>query len=152
MWGEFSKILVLLFVSATKFLMGPGTILASGYSPGEAIIIAIIGGVLGSLFFFYFGSWFFSWIERKFRNKRRKPKRKFTWKNRLIIRFKNRFGVIGMALLIPVISIPVSALISAKYFRHDRKSVPAYIISVVFWSFVLTYFSNPVINSIKQLF
>ena len=152
MWGEFSKILVLLLVSATKFLMGPGTILASGYSPGETIIINIIGGLLGSFFFFYFGAWFFNWLEVKFRKKGRKPKKRFTWKNRLIIRFKNRFGVIGMALLIPIISIPISALISAKYFRDDRKSIPAYILSVVFWSFILTYFSNPIINSIKELF
>jgi H+/gluconate symporter-like permease len=152
MWGEFSKILVLLVVSGTKFLMGPGTILASGYSASEAIIINIIGGILGSLFFFYFGAWFFNLIERRFRKKRKRQTKKFTWKNRLIIRFKNRFGVVGMALLIPIISIPVSALISAKYFRNDRKSIPAYIMSVVFWSFVLTYFSNPVINSIKELF
>ena len=149
MWQEILAIAGLLLFSGTKFMMAPGAILAAGYSIPVTLLIASIGGVAGSLFFFYLGSFLFSWWERYFPPKH--PKKKFTRKNRLIIKLKNKFGVVGLALMIPLISIPISALLSAKYFRNDRKAVPAYFASVIIWSVILTYFSQPIVLFIKSL-
>jgi len=150
MWSEVLKVVGLLALSGTKFLMAPGAILAAGYSLPITVLISFVGGTLGALFFFLAGSGFFRWLERIYPPSPKK--RTFTRKNRLIVRFKNRFGVIGLALLIPLISIPVSTIIAAKYFRYDRKSIPAYLGAVAFWSIVLTYFSQPIVSWVKQLF
>lgn len=150
MWQDLLAIVGLLLFSGTKFMMAPGAILAAGYSIPVTMIIASTGGVAGSLFFFYLGSVLFSWWESYFPAKG--PKKIFTRKNRLIIQLKNKFGVIGLALMIPLISVPISALLSAKYFRYDKKAVPAYIVSVCIWTVILTYFSEPVVLFLKQLF
>lgn len=139
----------LFLLSATKCLMAPGAILAAGYSNFETIIIASLGSIFGCIVFFKFGGWLFEKIDRLFPSK--KKKRAFTKKNRIIIKFKNSFGVIGMAILIPIISIPVSALISAKYFRDDKRAIPAYAATSILWAVTLTYFSEPIINWISTL-
>lgn len=139
----------LFLLSATKCLIAPGAILAAGYSSLETILVASTGSVFGCIVFFKFGGWLFKKIEKLFPSK--KKKRAFSKKNRMIIKFKNSFGVVGMALLIPVISIPVSALISAKYFRNDKKAVPAFAVSSIAWAVVLTLFSEPILNWIVGL-
>ncbi len=150
MWSEILKVFGLFLFSGTKFLMAPGAVLASGFDVLGTIIITFSGGVAGSIFFFKLGGSVFNAWDRYFPSK--KKRKAFTKRNRLIIQFKNRFGVIGLAFLIPFISIPVSALLAAKYFRFDSKAIPAYVAATAFWSIVLTIFSEPVIVFFQQLF
>jgi len=150
MLAELLKVLGLFLFSGTKFMMAPGAALAAGYSWWESILISFTGGVAGSIFFFKLGGNLFSYLERIW-PKGNKKRKQFTAKNRLIIRLKNQFGVIGLAFLIPLISIPISALLSAKYFRVDKKAIPAYIIATAFWSIILTLFSEPVVVFVKSL-
>ena len=63
----------------------------------------------------------------------------FTRTNRLIVRIKRGYGVKGLALLSPpILSIPITSILAAKYFRHDRRTLPLLLSSVVVWSFVLS--------------
>lgn len=150
MWTEILKILALLLFSGTKILFAPGAILAAGYGKIETILIAFLGASAGSLFFLKLGTILFKWFEKMFASK--KKKKVFTQKNKFIVRFKRNFGVIGMALIIPIISIPASAIISAKYFRNDPKTIPAFIGSSILWAVTLTFFSEPIIHFLRSLF
>jgi hypothetical protein len=39
-----------------------------------------------------------------------------------------------------LISIPIGSIIAAKYFRHDRRTLPVLLSSVLIWSVVLSSF------------
>jgi hypothetical protein len=67
------------------------------------------------------------------------PTRIFTRSNRTIVRVKHRYGLIGLAAIAPpTLSIPITAIIAAKYFRHDRRTLPTLLASVLIWSVVLS--------------
>jgi uncharacterized membrane protein len=52
---------------------------------------------------------------------------------------KQRYGILGLAMFAPpTLSIPVTALLAAKYFRHDRRTLPTLLVSVLLWSAVLS--------------
>lgn len=150
LFAEAGTLLFLLLVCGTKFLTGPAVVLAAGYGPVATIFITFLGGSLGCVIFFYTGSAIFAWWERYFPSK--KKKRIFSRKNRALVRFKNKFGVYGLAAIIPIVSIPVSCFISAKYFRHDRRAIPAYILATAIYSVLITLFSEPIIEFLKSLF
>lgn len=148
--SEIGTILLLIAICGTKFLTGPAVVLAAGYPMIPTMIITFVGGSIGSIFFFRLGTTIFNWWQRIFPPK--KKKKIFSKKNRTIVRFKNKFGVMGLALLVPLISIPISCFIAAKYFRHDRRAIPSYIIAVAGYSVILTLFSDPIIQLIKNAF
>lgn len=126
-----------MLFSSVKFLFAPSTVYLSGYSYFETILITIIGGAFGVFVFFYSGSYIFAYFNRRF--PRKQKAKKFNKRNRLLIRVKNTYGLYGLALISPcLISIPIGCLLAAKYFRHDRRTLPVFLTAVVFWSFVLT--------------
>jgi hypothetical protein len=128
-----------ILFSSVKFFLAPSAVYISGYSYAETIIITIIGGALGVYGFYYGGSAFFAWFSNRFSSSSSKPKKVFNKKNRIIIRVKNTYGLFGLAVLTPcLLSIPIGSVLAAKYYRHDRCTIPAFLTAVVFWSFVLT--------------
>jgi len=63
----------------------------------------------------------------------------FTRTNRAIVRIKQQYGIIGLsAFAPPTLSIPITAIIAAKYFRHERRTLPVLLLSVLVWSLVLS--------------
>ena len=66
-------------------------------------------------------------------------RRVFTRTNRFIVRVKRGHGMHGLAMITPpLISIPIGSILAAKYFHHDRRTLPTLLSSVVIWSVVLT--------------
>ena len=52
---------------------------------------------------------------------------------------KKNYGVRGFAAFaLPLLSIPIAALLAAKYFRHDRRTLPTMLSAVMIWSVVLS--------------
>ena len=137
MYIEAFQIIGLILFSSVKFFFAPSTIYLAGYSYLETIAITIAGGALGVFVFFYTESAIFRFIGDRFYSS--KPRKSFNRKNRLIIKVKSSWGLVGLALLSPtLISIPLGCLLASRYFRNDRRTIPFLIGSVVFWSFVLT--------------
>jgi hypothetical protein len=69
-----------------------------------------------------------------------KPSRKFTRGNRLLIKLKHRFGLIGLAALTPaILSIPFGSIVMAKFFKHHHFAMPSLMIAVLLWSVLLTF-------------
>lgn len=143
--------LVGLFIfCGLKFLLGPGSVLAYGLSHWQTVFFCWIAGVFWAIFFYYLGVKIQLWWSVKFPPK--KKKKAFSKTNRRIIAFKNNFGPLGLAALIPILSVPIAALLCSKYFKHDKHVIASFIASTAFWSVALTFLSKPVIGYIEILF
>jgi len=110
----------------------------------ETLIYTNLGGILGAVVFFYFSAviinlWNSYWPEKlRCRPKNRKV---FTTRNRRFVRLKMKFGLSGIVLLSPVIlSIPIGAFLTVKYYGHKTKNIFFLILGQVFWSLIYTVF------------
>lgn len=137
------QILLVVLLSGTKFLTAPYTSLYMGFGYLETLIITTVGGLIGVLFFFYLSSaimLLFQKISNRFSTKKpKKPKKKFTWKNKLIIHIKREYGLIGLAAITPTfLSIPVGTFLAARYFPDKKKVITYLSASVIVWSVIVS--------------
>ena len=61
---------------------------------------------------------------------------------------KNKIGVWGLSASIGILSVPVGAILVAKYFPNHRWAIP----SLVFWSFIWTLLATFIPLAIITLF
>jgi hypothetical protein len=139
------------------------------FSIQETIIYCIVGGMLGVVVFSYWSKSIFSFInylQAKIRGTKKKvavfsdptvnidanvkvtyeyvvttPEKKiFTKRNRSIVKLWKKYGLVGIALLTPVIlSIPIGTVL-ANSLVADKKKIFLYMfISISFWSIVMTF-------------
>ncbi|MAZ36774.1 hypothetical protein N8085_00680 [Salibacteraceae bacterium] len=146
--GAIFEIIGLILFSSVKFLFAPSTAYALGYTFWQTILISLIGGWLGVFVFYFAGSFVFDWW-----SKISKPSdKKFSKKNRIIVWFKNDFGLLGITLVLGFASIPIVSLLAAKYFRHLPITIYALLASTVVWAFLLTGISVWMIPLFKGMF
>lgn len=155
-WGE----IITVFVScAVKLgLVGvPAAVFAFRFSFLETLIVCSSGGIFGTIVFTYlidviikgfdliFNKYLLGRLTRKitvFLDKRfpnrNKTKKIFSKKNRFIIRAKRSFGLVGIAIITPVIlSIPLGVFLALRFFKDKKKIIFWMSLSVVFWTIVL---------------
>lgn len=144
---------VILFglLAGTKILMAPLAMLAAGFPVWKAIVVTYVGSLVGATVFYYFGVAIFKWWDDMFGSSEA-PKKMFSRKARTMVKVKARTGIIGLAALAPIISIPVSAFIVAKFFPGKNKVIGIYAVVLIPVAILLTLLSNPVINLFKHLF
>jgi hypothetical protein len=136
---EFSKLIGLLLFSALKFFLAPSTAIIAGYNFGQTILITATGGVTGFLLFFKFGEILQSGFRLVIKAKARK---RFSKRNRLLVKLKSKYGLWGLALLTPcLLGIPLGAFLASAYYRKQKGVLWIFFVFIVFWSFILTYFS-----------
>ncbi|MAY84552.1 MAG: hypothetical protein CMP59_10510 [Flavobacteriales bacterium] len=133
---EFFKITGLLLFSALKFFLAPATVLISGYDIWETILITSIGGVGGFLTFYFFGSLFYKKYREFFPPKR---KRIFTPRKRKMVKYKNKYGFWGLAILTPVLfGIPLGSLVAAAFFPEKGRTIGVFVSSIIVWSILIS--------------
>ena len=131
----------LVFFSTWKFMFAPLLGFASGFTFLETYISCMIGALISSSIF-YFGSNYFMQksLERRVkRNKKREAKGKssktkkiFTKTNRTIVKIKKSIGIYGACYLFPFfLSIPLGSIITAKFYKHQKKT---YFLIILFLS------------------
>lgn len=127
-------------LAIVKFLFTPS---AMAIAPGDYSYLTIvttttIGAACGVLIFYYFGQGFFRWWDKL--SRKRKKKTFTTWR-RSMVKIKTKFGVIGLMAISAIISVPITAIIASKWFKH-RKETPLLLIAGFFvWANILTLFS-----------
>jgi hypothetical protein len=131
-----AKALSILLLSSTKYLVGI-VLAASSMEEGSVVLnylFNIIGGILGIIFFIYFGSFLkkilmrFNWFRKV---------RKFSWKNRTIVKVRRAFGVPGIAFITPVVlSIPLGIFVALTITSNKRKILLWTTAACIFWSSV----------------
>jgi hypothetical protein len=133
MLAEVSKYFLWIILGGTKILIAPSTMITASYTFWETWITVAIGGVLGTSLF-YLGA---VQITKLFKRLSNKPQRKFTWQNRLIVKTRKRFGAIGIALLIGILSIPIGSLVMSIYTKDKIKALSSLWLSVLIWDTLL---------------
>jgi len=137
--------LSVLAMGALKFLFAAPLSYGLGFGFLATLILLLAGGGAGMTVFFFTGARVMEWFRLRHLRREKKrlakglaPDRVFTRTNRFIVRMKRDFGLPGLAVMPPILSIPITAVIAAKYFRHDRRTLPVLLLSVLAWSFVLS--------------
>ena len=138
--------LTVIATAMVKFLFTGLVSYGLGNTFLETWLYMSIGSCLGMTLFYLTGPRVLEWF--RIRHVKRQldrlskglsPKRIFTRTNRTIVGVKHKYGLIGLAAIAPpTLSIPITAVLAAKYFRHDRHTLPTLLVSVLIWSVVLS--------------
>ena len=134
----------------------------------ETFILIELGGLFGFLFFYSLFSFllkelklvwpliyyitprifkvrFEQWLDR--RRYQKLTANKFTRSNKMIVRVRRKYGMLGIVVLTPVfLSIPVGAFIGTKYFHHKRSFIPSMLISIFVWGIVSIFLFGTVFH------
>ncbi|MFN5182246.1 MAG: hypothetical protein ACK5D5_04380 [Bacteroidota bacterium] len=115
------------------------TLIASGGS-------CLFSSILFTLLFDGAVKWWENYLNKKFPN-RNKNKKKFTKKNRLIIKIKKRFGTPGICCIGPLfLSIPLSSFLSIRYFGSKGQTLFWLCFFSIFWVITFYYFADAIVN------
>ena len=124
--------------SFVKFIIMPSTAIAAGMDPWSAFGHSVAGAVLGLILMRPVIRRLFDWRSRV---RRSKGKPTFTPGRRRTVRIKQRFGLVGIAVLGGVVGVPVGAFLAFKYFDNRALTLPVMVASYVMWSAALTTLS-----------
>ena len=135
MLEEFLKIITIFLLTMFKFIAGP----TLGYAAGLSYLISVwitFSGMMSSVFVFTFLG---ELLRERFIKRYFAPRRVFTKRSRRFVKVWNKFGVIGVALLTPIILTPIGGTIMLTSTGTKRRKIILYMtISAFFWSFVIT--------------
>ncbi len=163
------KLLNVSFVASIKYFWSTPYAYLLNMNAWEALLCIEIGGIAGFLLYYYFFRFllaelkllwpvvyyftpvmfkvrFEQWRDR--RRKRRVTMKKFTSRNKFIVKIRRRYGMWGIIVLSPIIlSIPIGALLGTKYFAHRHSFIPYMILSISVWGVIsmafFSIFMNP---------
>ncbi|NOR33640.1 MAG: hypothetical protein GQ579_03045 [Bacteroidales bacterium] len=141
-------ILTILFSSLKFAATFPLVIIQYEFSFLETILWTNVGGILGVYFFAFLSEKMLSWWKRMFRRSNRKiledeqqVKKIFTRRNRRIVRIKQKYGLIGIALITPfLLSIPIGVFLVVRYYRSSKLKFLYLIAANLIWSVIYTGF------------
>jgi hypothetical protein len=137
---ELLEILTVIAVGGLKMMVAAGFGAGFGFTFFKTFLFTSIGGCMGVLVFYRLSDWLMErsrlqWLKRRAESLLqggRPLKPVFTKRNRWLIRLKHVSGYLGVAALTPlVLTIPVGSILAARFFHHDRRTVPALLVSVV---------------------
>lgn len=132
---QFARYLSVIIASTVKFVAGPLSGMALGLTWLETAICTIIGMMITVVIISYAGAALQALLDRY---RPRTPKR-FTKRTRMAVRIWKRSGLIGIALLTPLLLTPIGGTALAVSFRVNRGQLFLYMLgSAVFWAIVQT--------------
>ena len=145
------EILIAILMGSVKFaLTFPLAVFEFKFSFFETVLWVNLGGMLGVFFFGYLSKKIIRLWNRLFKPgvrilkadyKKRKNKKVFTRKNRRIVKIKQNYGLLGIAVTTPVLlSIPVGAFLVVRYYRSNTAKFLVLVASNILWSLIYTYF------------
>ncbi|MBK9758643.1 MAG: hypothetical protein IPO90_01400 [Flavobacteriales bacterium] len=143
----FTEILTVVAAGSLKMLVAAGFGAGFGFTLLQNFLFTSLGGCIGVLVFYRLSAWLSERARLKALRKRTEAlainpaavSRIFTRHNRWLIRLKHNSGLRGVAALTPlVLTIPLGSILAARYFRHDRRTIPALLLSVVLQAFCVS--------------
>ena len=155
---ELFKIFSIFLMAMVKYFYAPFYAYASGESFWISYVTIALGGITSFSFFYYISSFIFisdkvikpvvdkllpEKVLTKIKERREHKKskrRKFTKRNRLILKFKQS-GMWIIILTTPVLlSLPVGAFLLNKYFTHKKTAFISAISAIVIEGFIICLF------------
>ncbi len=140
MLEEILKAIPVYLASMIKFIFGP----LAGYGAKLQLvttIVATVGGMMTVVIAFtYFGSWLRSTLLKRFFTN----KKLFTKRSRRFVVLWKKYGLVGVAVLTPLLLTPIGGTILAVSSGSPKGKIIIYmLISACFWGITLsvaTYF------------
>ncbi len=131
------KYLSVILASSLKFMGGPLAGLAFKLSWYETAICATVGMLLAVVVFVFLGH-AIQELSNKYRSQ--KPKL-FSRRSRYAVKIWQRFGILGIAFLTPLVFTPIGGTLIAVSFRVSKaKIIYLMFVSAVFWAIVQSLF------------
>ncbi len=155
------KIIQVFLLATVKYVFTFPIALLIGLNFVQTLLAVTLGGIAGFFFFYYLSGYLVkrvhylrTFIRRhaprpirlKFRqllNWRKKitGERIFSKRNRFIVSFKAKYGLLGIVVLSPVIlSIPIGAFLLNKYYSKHKMAKPYMVLSILSWTAVFVAF------------
>lgn len=134
-------------MSTVKFVFGGVPLaLGLGFSFFQAVTVTSLGGFVGVTVFVYTSDKLIAYLKKRkilkqLKNPNQIKKKSFTRTNKIIIIVKQRFGLLGISLLTPLLlSIPIGCFLAVRYF-NDKQRILIYMFgSILFWSVSISSF------------
>jgi hypothetical protein len=154
MTEEILKIIPIFFLTMLKVFFGP----TLGYATGLHIITTIlvtIGGMMASVTLFtFFGTWLREKILIRFQKKNQK---KFTPNKRKLVSLWKKYGLVGVAVLTPLLLTPIGGTIVAVSFGSPKQKILLYMfisatIFAIGMSFAIYEFGDYVMPFLEEWF
>lgn len=127
---------------------------AGGAEFYQTVLGGIIGGCAGITIYLYGLDYLIDTFKTYLKVKRHhqsnsipvKKKQVFTKRNRMIVRMMQKYGLNGIAILTPLLSLPLGVIIASRIndkFINNRRKVHLYLcVSMIIWTFVITGISH----------
>lgn len=149
------KFLHVVLLASLKYFVTLPYALLIGLEYHQAMIAVLIGGIGGFLFFYYLSRRFNKlldlmkpglkkmmpvWLKSQIKNilfklRGQNYNRVFSKKSRMIARIKSTYGYWGIIIATPfILSIPLGAFLTSRYYAHKRHTVTFMILSIVSWT------------------
>lgn len=143
-------ILITILLSTIKFGMTfPLAIMEFKFNYFETMLWINIGGIIGIYFFAYLSEGINKWLSKVFISKKKAKrikeknlnKKVFSKRNRRIVKIKQRYGLIGIAISTPILlSIPIGVFLVVRYYPKVKSRFLYLIAGNVVWSVFYTTF------------
>jgi hypothetical protein len=137
-YAALTEFIIIFLFAATKFAVAVGYMLLplNDYNYLEIVFTLITGGSFGVIFFYYSSGWINIQLNKLLSKK--KKKKIFTNGNRRFIKLKNKYGLIGISALTPILlSVPLGCFLASRYFSKSKFTLLYMIAGIVFWAFIL---------------
>lgn len=125
MTEEIIKVVTVFLFTMLKVFFGP----TMGYAFKFHIVTTIlvtIGGMMASVVLFtFFGTWLREKILNRFQKKNQK---RFTPKNRKLVSLWKKYGLVGVAVLTPLLLTPIGGTILAVSFGSPKQKIILYML------------------------
>lgn len=136
---EVAKYISVILASMIKFFGGPITGLALKITWVETAICSVVGMMITVSLITFFGSQIGQLFSGIFQRKTKR--RVFTKSNRIAIRVRRKFGLIGISFLTPILFSPILGAILAIAFRYQKKEILLnMLISACVWGVIQSLF------------
>ncbi len=71
-----------------------------------------------------------------------KNRKKFSKRNKMIVKARSKYGMWGISLLTPILlSIPLGAFLIRKYYHHRKEAIPVMVLTIVVEGIVISIIS-----------
>jgi len=151
-WKEFLEIITVFLLSALKFgLVGVPTAVFAKWHFFKVVTVTVAGGMVGTVVFTFLSEGIILSYKKvkQITAIGKKPKKKFTFTNKTIVKVKRRLGLAGLAILGPsLLSIPLGVFLSVRYYKDRKKIIGYNFISIMCWSVILYFFYNNIYHLI----
>jgi hypothetical protein len=156
------KIIQVFLLASVKYVLTFPFAILIGLNIKQTIFSVTLGGIVGVIFFYHFSGFAINNFHHvKTFTKKYSPlsllrfyrklakwrvsitgEKVFSRRNRLIVKFRSKFGLPGIVILSPLIlSIPIGAFLLNKYYSKNKMAMPYMILSIISWTAVFVVFA-----------